>query len=169
MDSGILSTQLENLPASGLAIELNRVPPFFIGIYLLFFLLVVIACYLSISTFSFFLCSTFAIAAYGQLLFRKSLLRSHPSALKNLVFTELGWCFIRLNNGRIIKADIDVDTILTEHLIILNLNEHLVDSLWSHFLKHHCVLLTANELGSDKFRQIKRHLRLINFSKKNEP
>lgn len=169
MDSGILSTHTQNLPASGLALELTRVPSFIMGIYLVFFLLLLSACYLSTSIFSLFLFTMILIIAYGQLLFRKNLLRKHPSAIKKIVFTELGWCYVQLNNGRTIKADIDVDSILTEYLIILNLNEHSEDSRNLHFLKYHSVLLTANELGSEKFRKIKRHLRLISFSKKNEP
>lgn len=168
MDSWMLSTHTKNLPVSGLTLELTRVPSFIIGIYLVFFLLIVIACYLSFPIISVFLLFLLVITSYGQFLLRKSLLRNHPAAVKKLVFTELTWCYVCFNNGRIIKADIDVDSILTEHLIIVNLIEQSEGSIFCDFFKRHSVILTANELGGDLFRRTKRHLRLINFSKRNE-
>jgi len=168
MDSGILSTQSEKLPASGLTLELNRIPSFIMGIYIVFFLLIFIVCYLLTIQFWLFSGVAFVIALYGQFLFRKKLLRNHPDAIKKIVFTELSWCFMLLNNSQIIKADIEPDSILTEHLIILNLNGHSQRNSLSNFFNHYSVLLTASEVGGEKFRQLKRHLRLINFSKKEE-
>ncbi|MCU7939804.1 MAG: hypothetical protein KZQ64_01595 [gamma proteobacterium symbiont of Bathyaustriella thionipta] len=166
MDLRKLSAHAKNLPASGLTLELKRVPSFIIAVYLLFGLLIVTACYISLPNFGLFLCTILVIVAYGQFILRKSLLRKHQTAIKYLVFTELGWCYVQLNNDKIFKADIDVDSILTEHLIILNFNEHSAVSIFSSIFNHYSVLLTASELGDENFRKVKRHLRLINFSKK---
>ena len=118
--------------------------------------------------FSLFLCSVLIILAYSQRLLRKDLLRNHPLSIKIIVFTELGWCVIQLNNGEVIKVDIDINSILSEQLVILNFTEHLEDSGYFKFLKHYSVLLTAQELSSEPFRQVKRYLRLINFFKKED-
>lgn len=163
----MLSTHMQKLPASGLMLELTRVPTFLVGIYLIFFALIASACYLSLSMLMFLMLLP-VVAAYGQFLLRKNLLRSHPSAFKKLVFTELGWCYVCLNDGRIIKADIDVDSIVSEHLILLNLTEQKETAHLFAFFHHYSVILTAGELGCEQFRRAKRHLRLINFSRKDD-
>ena len=161
-------TKDEKIPSSGLNIDLTRAASYIIVIYSVFFLLILTVCYLVIPIISLFLCVIMIIIAYAQLLFSKSLLRTHPLAIKKLIFTELGWCYIKLNNGRIIKADIQTDTIVSEHIVILNLHEQSDQSLLAAFFKHYSVILTAQELGAEPFRKVKRYLRLINFSKKEE-
>lgn len=189
MDSGILSTQSEKLPAYGLALELKKTF-IFNGIfalsdilnlvYMLFFLLLLSALYLlpSLPLFSTSLAQFFCLAVilvwYGWLLFSKHFLLNHPFSIKKMVFTELGWCYVELKNSQIFKADICSDTILTEHLVILNLTQRLNDHPEKSFLSrirnfsffnHHSVLLTADRLGRNKFRELKRHLRFISFTK----
>ena len=200
MDLGILSAQLEKLPASGLRLEL-KCPDIFSGcfgcsgfkgglsyalilVYLLFFLLLFTALYclpllpLFSSFWVQFLCLALVLVWYCQQLLRKHILLNHPHSIKKLVFTELGWCYVQLKNSQIFKADINKDTILTEHLVILNLTErNLRDYSESTFfsrIRHfsffnkHSVLLTAGRLDSKKFRDIKRHLRFISFSTKSQ-
>ncbi|WP_214660578.1 hypothetical protein [sulfur-oxidizing endosymbiont of Gigantopelta aegis] len=107
------------------------------------------------------------LAFYCQIIFRQHILLSLPSAIKQLVFTELGWCYVQLNNDRVFKADISEDTILTEHLVILNLKPQSPESLWQklNILNQHSIILTKNRLTKEKFRELKRHLRFINFHK----
>ena len=94
--------------------------------------------------------------------------RTHPLAIKKLLFTELGWCYITLNNGRIVKAGIKTDTIATEYIVILNLYGQSDQSALAAFFNNYSVILTAQEVGEEPFRQLKRYLRLINFSKKED-
>ena len=196
MDLGILSTQLEKLPASGLTLELKQTDIFsvcscfngglsyaLILVYLLFFLVLLTALFLlSLSPLfsSFwgqFLCLAVILVWYCQQLFRKHFLLSHPHSIQRLVFTELDWCYVQLKNSQVIKAEINQDTILTEHLVILNLTErNLSDCSESTFfsrIRHfnyfntHSVFLTADRLDSKKFRDLKRYLRFISFSEKS--
>ncbi|MCW8931044.1 MAG: hypothetical protein OQL19_12495 [Gammaproteobacteria bacterium] len=117
---------------------------------------------------------TVVIIWYCQHIYRKQFLFNVPSSVKKIVFTELGWCYVQLNNSYIFKADIASDTVLTEKLVILNLVERRSNDsvsspiqLIGHsiFSKNQSVLLTADRLGCDKFREIKRHLRFISFNK----
>ncbi len=158
----------EKIPASGLTIHLTQVPFVILVIYGIFFVLLVYACYLSIPIFSVFLCSVLIILAYSQRLLRKDLLRSHPLSIKTMLLSELGGCVIQLNRGDIIKLDINMNSILSEQLVILNFTEHSEDLGYFRFLQHYSVLLTAQELGYEPFRQVKRYLRLINFFKKED-
>jgi hypothetical protein len=187
MDSGKLSAQLETLPASGLTLDLKGVdffnhendqPPglFYVlsFVYLLFFLLLLITLsVLPLQTWQVLFFSVIIIG-YCQYLFRRHFLLNYPLSIKKLVFTELGWCHVQLNNSQVFKADIESDTILTEHLVLLNLRKHHVsehDSFFGRiksdgFSNHYSVILTADRLGSERFREIKRHLRFISFSQK---
>ncbi len=115
---------------------------------------------------------------YGQRLFRKHLLLNHPAAIKKMVFTELGWCYIQLNDSKIFKADIKRNTILTEHLVILNMIEQPGEEASGtnfrlkirhlFFLNQYSIFLTRDQLGATKFRDIKCYLRFINYIKKEE-
>ena len=187
MDSGKLSAQLEMLPASGLTLDLkgsnflnneNDQPPglFYVlsFVYLLFFLLLLMALWLLPLQPWLVLFFSVIIIGYCQYLFRKHFLLNYPLSIKKLVFTELGWCYVQLNNSQVFKANIESDTILTEHLVLLNLRKHHVseyDSFFGRiksngFSKHYSVLLTSDRLGGERFREIKRHLRFISFSQK---
>jgi len=161
-------TEDEKIPASGLSLNLTRAATYIIVIYSLFFWLILTACYLSIPIISLFFCISLIILAYAQLLFSKSMFRTHPLAIKKLLFTELGWCYITLNNGRIVKAGIKTDTIATEYIVILNLYGQSDQSALAAFFNNYSVILTAQEVGEEPFRQLKRYLRLINFSKKED-
>lgn len=181
MDSGILSVQSEKLPASGLMLEL-KCPLFgerhfgfsyFLSvIYFLFFLLLLYSVY-SLPLLPFFpslvvqfLCIAMLLVWYFQYLFRKHFLLTHPFSINKIVFTELGWCYVQLNNSRTFKADIESDTILSEHLVILVLKGRKLKG-WRRkmYFNNFSVLLTADRLNNDKFREIKRHLRFISFTK----
>lgn len=166
MDTGILSLTTQQLPASGLNIRLNKVPAMIMVTYLLFFALLVTACCLAITQPGWCLGTILLIGVYARLLFSKHLCRTHPRGIKQLVFTELGWCYVQFNDENLIKADIERDSIVSEHLVILNLKERSESSAIVSFFYRHSLVLTANELGHMKFRQLKRHLRLINCAKK---
>lgn len=187
MDSGKLSKQLEMLPASGLTIELKSpdlfchypgLACFLSFFYLLFFLLLLVALSLLEINSWLFVSLVLFLSAYCFILFRQHLLLNHPSSIKKLVFTEQGWCYVQLNNLQVFKADIESDTILTEHLVILNLIEHdlaefemaekkdlLFKKIGFYFAKNHSLFLTADRLGKKKFKETKRLLRFISFSK----
>jgi len=112
---------------------------------------------------------------YGQSLLRKHLLLNHSESIKKIVFTELGWCYVQLNDSKIFKADIKRNTIVTEHLVILNLveqpNQANVNlSVWPKlgrliYSSQHSIYLTRDRLGGSLFRAIKCHLRFISFVK----
>ena len=159
-------TREEKIPASGLTLHLTRVPLVIFMIYGVFFSLLIYACYLSIPSLSLFLCSVFILLAYSQRLFRKELLRNHPLSIKTIVFTELEWCYIQLKSGSIIKVNINMNSILSEQLVILNFKKYSDNSGCFRMLQHYSVILTVQELGCEPFRQVKRSLRLINFFKK---
>jgi len=164
MDSRILSTQLEKLPASGLTLKLHSCS-WLNAIYSVFFLLLLITIFLLPVLLWQQLILITGLCCYGQFMFRKHLLFRHPESVNKLVFTELGWCFIELNNSHIIKADIQRDSILTEYLVIINLRDQDLRSFIPGFLKGYSVSLTANSVGADDFRKLKRYLRLISFAK----
>jgi len=176
MDSGILSKQLENLPASGLTLELKND---FTGVafalsivYIIFFLLLMTALFLLASPITlakwpfFFLFA--ALFWYCLTLYQKYFLMKHPNAIIKLVFTELGWCHVQFRSSSIIKADVRADTILTGHLVILNLKAHSERKNWLPFSKNYSIFITADRVGLNKFRDLKRHLRFISFIDKNE-
>lgn len=181
MDLGILSKQLETLPASGLVVELKNHFHFLDLTYLLFFLVLLFSVFLLPIVFWQATIISIFLFWYCLQLFRRHILLSHPLAINKLVFTELGWCYVQLHNQKIYKADIRSDTILTEHLVILNLTkrdfifdlkqrEHIFYGLMSTIKKHQLfnhsvVILTADRLGCDVFRNVKRHLRLVDFIK----
>jgi len=167
-NQGIKMTENKQIPVSGLTINLTQAAGYIVVIYSLFFLLILTACYLSIAIISLFFCVSLVILAYAHLLFSKSLFRTHPQAIKKLLFTELGWCYITLNNDRIVKADIKMDTIVTEFIVILNLYGQSAPSGLAAFFNNYSIIITAQEVGEERFRQLKRYLRLINFSKKEE-
>lgn len=91
----------EKLPANGLHIVLTQVSFFITVLYSLFFFLLLIACYLLLSNIILFLIATFLIVTYGYVLFSKDLLRTHPCAIKKLIFTELYWCYVQYKNGKV--------------------------------------------------------------------
>lgn len=189
MDLGILSKQLERLPASGLTLELKHsvffhqrnkdnsfgVALFLTVIYIIFFLFVFISLFLfAIQIWQSMVLALMSLL-YGQSLLRKHLLLNHPESIKKIVFTELGWCYVQLNDSKIFKADIKRNTIITEHLVILNIVEQpnqasVKLSIWSKlrmliYSSQHSIFLTRDRLGDSLFRVIKCHLRFISFVK----
>ena len=192
MDLGKLSKQLEMLPASGLTLELKhtvffgpqRTIHFFsmssilMSVYFLFFLFIVISPFLLPLALWQSILIAFISVGYGQNLFRKYLLLSHPASIKKIVFTELGWCYVQLNDSNVFKADIIRNTILTEHLIILNMIEQPGQESLSSSIglkiqnlissNQHSIFLTRDQLGATQFRDIKCHLRFISFIKKED-
>lgn len=177
-----MSRQLERLPASGLTIEfkeatLNRecfgLAAALSVATLIFFLLICVVLNLLPLSFWQMLCLFLLLFFYCQNLFRKHFLLNHPLSINRIIFTEIGWCYVQLNSSQVFKADIEYDTVLTEHLVILNLRAQDADAQTSNSLlsritklklfNQYSIFLTADRLGRDKFRNIKRHLRLINF------
>ncbi len=113
------------------------------------------------------ICLAVLLSLYCFYLYRRYFLLNHPESIKRLVITELGWCHVQLKNTQIFKADIDSDSILCEHLVILNLNRKkseeptiLIQCL--NYFKIYSIFLTAGRIGNNKFREIKRYLRLLN-------
>jgi hypothetical protein len=181
MDLGILSKQLEQLPASGLVFELKgagqKAGTTFAALssvlslcYLVFFLLLFIALIQLPLTLWLLIPLIMGLAFYSQLIFRKNILLSLPRSIKQLTFTELGWCYVRLNNDTVFKADISEHSILTEHIVILNLKPQTPETLLQklNIFAQHSIILSRDRLNKEKFRELKRHLRFINFNKKPE-
>lgn len=164
MDSGRSSTQFEKLPSSGLTVKLS--PCYWLlGIYGLLFLLLVTSVILSPLPPWQQLILVFALCTYGQHLFRKHLLFMLPESVRQLVFTEFDWCYVQFNQGRIIKGNIQRDSIVSEHLVILNLRAQHDLGIFPGVFKRFSVTLTANTVGAEAFRSLKRHLRLLSFAK----
>ncbi len=174
MDSGILSSQLEKLPACGLAVDLKSHFHFLYFIYLIFFLLLILSVFLLPVPLWQAVALGIVLFWFCVQIFGRHIHLYHPSAVKKLVFTEAGWCYVQLNNDKIYKADICTDTILTEHLVILNLKRREIYTQSPHQLmallykhKRSSIFLTSERTGRNIFRKVKRHLRLIDFIKIN--
>ena len=90
---------------------------------------------------------------------------THPDSIKKLIFTELEWCYVQLNNQQIFKAYIQRHTILSEYLVILNLKSKKELTLFP-LIYNYSVFLNADNIGYEKFREVKRYLRLFQFEKK---
>jgi len=106
------------------------------------------------------------LTGYFQYLFRKDILLNHDRSPATLVMTELDWCYIRLKNGQVIKADIRGNTVLTEFVVILNLQASSTSfSPLLRFSKTYSVILTADSVGTHNFRQLKRYLRFKTLNK----
>lgn len=164
MDSRISSTQLEMLPASGLTLKLYPCNSL-IAIYSVFFLLLVLSTFLIPLLLWQQLILLIGLSWYGQFMFKKHLLFSHSEAINKLVFTELDWVYIELNNAQIIKADIQRDSLLTEHLVIINFRMRAIRGFFPDIFNHRSVILTANTVNAENFRRLKRYLRLVSFAK----
>ncbi|MCP3850017.1 MAG: hypothetical protein GY694_07240 [Gammaproteobacteria bacterium] len=171
-----MSKQLENLPASGLTLELKN---HFKGIafalsivYIIFCLLLVIALLILATPFTLdkwpFGFLFVVIFWYCLTLFKKNFLMIHPDSIIKLVFTELGWCHVQFKNLCITKANVQADTVLTEHLVILNLKGHSEQKKWPFISNGYSIFVTADRIGHDKFREFRRYLRFISFIEKEE-
>jgi len=150
-----LSVGIEKLPASGLLLKLQP-DSRLLSIYVIFFILLIISLFLLPIANWLIIVLMVVISAYFQWIFRQFLLLNHPKSVNQLVFTEKGWCLLQLNNDQILKMTILADTILTEHLVILNLKKMNDNSFI--FSQYH-VLISANSVGKDKFWALKRYLR----------
>lgn len=108
------------------------------------------------------------IAVYIVFLFKKYLLMSHPDSIIKLTLTDFNWCFVCYKNNKIIKADILPDSVLTQHLVILNLKPLRANTGFKRFMPplfgRESVLLTRGRTGPTVFRDLKRHLRLLNLN-----
>lgn len=168
LSTQLLAIELEKLPASGLILEFQS-SPFLLKVYLVFFVLLLVSLSLLPISVWFIAIVTMILLFYFQLMFRRHLLLSHPESIQKLVLTEMGWCFIQLNNSQIIKAAILPDSVLSEHLVILNLKDVSENSVFklslskqSIFFRKYHILITADSVGENKFWQLKRYLRFKN-------
>ncbi len=138
-------------------------------IFLLFYTLLLFAVFFLPLNSLLAVCLLVCLSIYCFYLLRKYFLINHPYSIKKIIFTELGWCYVQLNNYEVFKAEVDSDTILSEHLVILNLirikngNQSLFKKIFI-FLNRDSVFITADRIGKKKFREIKRYFRFINFS-----
>ncbi len=181
-DSGILSKPLELPINSGFSIRRKR-SSVLISLYGVFTLLL-------IGSIMFWNVVTgIKIAILPVLLFyiyrllTKHLFNTHPLAIVQITLTDFNWCFVRYKNNKIIKADILPDSILTQYLVILNLQlieempepfqsetlsaEALFSGCFKTLFKYlsgrESVLFTQDSSEADAFRDLKRHLRCMNF------
>jgi len=115
-----LNNELDKLPASGLILQLRPVSCLF-WIYVCFFSLIILSVLILPVDLWQKIIILLILSVFFQLILRKDLLLKHPQAIQKLVLTELDWCFIQFNNDQLVKANILPNTILTEHLVILNL------------------------------------------------
>ncbi len=162
----IIDTDAVNeLPNYGLLIEFSQASMVIKVVYVIIFMSVLFALYLTnMPLFALLFCSL-GVLSYGYYLFKKHLFRRHNHAIKRLLFTELDWCYMQFSDQRIIRATVDENTILSEHLVILNLARYPVPvhKKWYDYFTHYSILITAEEVGSDTFRELKRSLRLLQF------
>ncbi|MBE9527588.1 MAG: hypothetical protein IME94_11520 [Proteobacteria bacterium] len=148
--------QLEKLPSSGLILDLKPAQ-LLLKVYLGFFILLLISLALLPIPNWMIVVLILLLSFYFQFMFRKHLLLNHPKSIDKLVFTDMDWCFVQLNNSKILKATILPETILTEHLVILNLKEL---SSQGFFSGNYHLLITATSVTDNYFWQLKRYLRL---------
>ncbi len=170
-NSGILSTPSELPINSGFTITLKPTRGLVV-IYSFFTILVIVAVWISAVAFWIKGLLLTVTAVYMYNLFKKHLLMTHDKAISRLTLTDFNWCFVCYNNNDVIKADILPDSVLTEYLVILNLKPH-EKSGWIkkmlYALYGESVLITRGRVGADRFRDLKRRLKLINFNKPEEP
>lgn len=152
-----LNNEFDKLPASGLILQL-RPASRLIWIYVCFFSLTFLSVFILPVDFWQKIVLLLLMSIYYHYILRKDLLLTHSSSIQKLVLTELDWCFIKFNNEHVVKADILANTILTEHLVILNLQNRAARSL---FFRRYSILITAENVGVDNFRKLKRYLRFI--------
>ena len=154
----------DKLPASGLILELKS-SPLLIKVYIVFFILLLLSLALLPLPVWLIICLVLIVSGYFQLIFRKHLLLSHPESINKLVFTDMDWCFVQLNNSKILKATILPETILTEHLVILNLKDITKQRLFS---GNYYLLITAYSVSGNIFWQLKRYLRFKKLNSQSE-
>ena len=167
-DSGTLSI-LSELPInSGFTISL-RPSKRLIMIYSVFVILLSIAVGIAHINLGLKLILFSGAAVYIVFLFKKHLFMSHPDAIIRITLTDFNWCFVCYKNNKVIKADIMPDSILTEHLVILNLRPLRENTgfqaIRQQLSGRESVLLTRGRTGTTVFRDLKRRLRLLNFNK----
>ena len=125
---------------------------------------------------------------YIYRLFTKHLFNTHPLAIVQITLTDFNWCFVRYKNNKIIKADILPDSILTQYLVILNLQliaempepfqsaallhaplfSRCFKALFKNLSGRESVLFTRDSSAADVFRDLKRHLRCLNVQQTPE-
>jgi hypothetical protein len=154
---------INELPNYGLLIEFSQASMLIKILYVIIFISVLFALYLTNMPFFALLFCSLGVLFYGYYLFKKHLLRHHNNAIKRLLFTELDWCYMQFFDQHIIKVMVHKNTILSEHLVILNLARHPVHKKWYDYFNHYSIIITAEEVGSDTFRELKRTLRLLQF------
>ncbi len=167
MDSELLFTELEKLPASGLTIELKS-DRYLLVIYLFFFVLLLTSVLLLPLSIWLIILFMLGLSAFFQLLIRKCFLLNHPDSVKKITFTEVNWCFIQLNNSKVLKAKILPETVLTEFIVILNLQDTEKSSqpiLKRVFFANYYILITAQSIGIENFWKLKRYLRFKHLTK----
>lgn len=152
-----LNNELDKLPASGLILQL-RPASSLLWIYVCFFSLILLSVLILPVDLWQKISILLILCAFFQLILRKDLLLKHPKSIQKLVLTELHWCFIQFNNDQLVKATILSNTLLTEHLVILNLQNRSLKSL---FFKQYSIVITAESIGKDNFRKLKRYLRFM--------
>lgn len=157
--------ELKELPSGGLVLELNSSHLLLI-MYIAFFMLILLSLSLLPIPVWLIIFLLMTVSAYFQFMFRKHLLLNLPESINKLVFTDTDWCFVQLNNSRILKATILPETILTEHLVILNVKE--VSKKGSLYGNYH-ILITALSVTENKFWQLKRYLCFKNLNSDSEP
>ena len=147
--------ELEKLPSSGLILDLKPAQ-LLLKVYLGFFILILLSLVLLPISYGLIILLIIIVSAYFQFILRKHLLLNHPESINKLVFTDMDWCFVQLNNSKIFKATILAETILTEHLVILNLKDITKQNF---FLGNYHLLITAGSVSDHYFWQLKRYLR----------
>lgn len=153
MDSGSLSRQLEQLPASGLVLEI-RASKKLLSLYLLFMLCLASAIGILQVPGSYKLALLSISFLVAIKILRRHVLFTHPDSIAKLVITELGWCLVQLNNGQIEKLAILPQSCLTSGLVVMSLGQQQAGLQW----QTRSLVLNAEMLGSDHFRQLKRQL-----------
>ena len=156
----IFDSQLENLPASGLRLDLTA-SSLLLTVYMVFFILILVSLILLPISIWLIVILLISVSAYFQFIFRKNLLLNHPESIDKLVFTDMDWCFVLLKNNTILKASILPNSILTEHLVILNLKSIVQKN---YFFGHSSLLITSHSVANNQFWQLKRYLRFKKFN-----
>jgi len=153
MDSGKLSRSLEKLPASGLSLEIRPSKKIQV-LYYLFMLCMATAIIILQVPITYKLALLIFSFLIAIKILRQHVLFTHPHSIAKLIVTELDWCFLQFNNGHIEKLSVLSQSCLISGLVVMSFGQQKAGIQW----QTRSLVLNAEMVGSERFRQLKRQL-----------
>ena len=157
-----MSRQSEKLPANGLLLDIRPSGKLLI-IYCVFVLSLLSAVLILQVPVIYKLVLLIICICFSIKILRQHLLFTHPLSIHRLLITELDFCFAQLNNGQIKKLSILAQSCLIDKLVVLSMGHEKMGMQWQTC----SLLVNADMVGSERFRQLKRQL-IINHRSRTE-